>query len=230
MYKYAVKNHPSTFESALSSIVDKQPHAVLALTLRHKFPKVRAAAAHAILRLPSVLSESVLSDDNIALYSVEQYRRVLLYHQECSAAASRVLEGMDWAKQGWAVVSSGCRGGDDPFAGFAPPRDCICDRTIYTVSIRTPNSESLLSSARHTIWQDRLHIVYVPEWVLEYLMCCEDVARNTPHWSAIAAVPPLESSFLGHGCPACAMKAADELSRIASWVVQTVRSSIEKVC
>lgn len=228
MDKYAVQNHTSTFESALSTLVDKQPHVVLALTLRHKFPQVRVTAAHSILRLPSILSEAVLSDNDITLYSVEQYRRVLLYHQECCATALRVLRSMDWAKQGWAVLSSGRRD-DDLFSGFSHPRNCFCKRSAYPVYIRTPDTESLLSSHRRKVWREKCYTVYIAEWALDYLTCCEEVARSTPHWSTIAEVQPLESSHLAYGCPGCMRKAEDELSRIASWVVQRVRCTIEKV-
>ncbi|EIM87315.1 uncharacterized protein STEHIDRAFT_168099 [Stereum hirsutum FP-91666 SS1] len=218
MDKYLIEDYPNTITAALLNLSEKSPHVVLGLAFRHHIAKeVRVEAAHFTLKSHAILSSSALSDEDLELLTAAQYRRILVYHRDCSQAALSALAKPDWAKKPWAQASCGkekqgvAKWGDSPSG-------CICIRSSHKIEVPGP-----LPSG-----QVRKRHIYVPEWTSHFISRCEAVARDTPHWNIVSNVSIRSSAAKADSCDMCASRASEELDNLAAYFAKHIRRSIEQ--
>lgn len=222
MDKYLIEDYPNTITAALLNLSEKSPHVVLALAFRHSHlaHEVRVAAAHSTLKFPAILPSSTLSDEDVDLFSASQYRRLLVYHRECSQEALSVLAKLDWVRKTWAQAScgkvkAGIRKWEDA------PEDCVCARSSRRIqSSPKPRGEKTVGSQRH---------IFIAEWAADFVSCCEAAVKDTPYWDTIKDISIRPSVVKAAVCDMCAAKAAGELECLTTYFVKHVRRAIEQV-
>ncbi|EIM87316.1 uncharacterized protein STEHIDRAFT_156299 [Stereum hirsutum FP-91666 SS1] len=219
VHKYMVESYPKTITAALLSLSKSAPHAVLALVFRHGLAlDIRQAAALSTLKLPAVLQPNRLPDAELELLTASQFRRILLYHQQCTVAASAAVKRMDWVGLDWAEVSCGVetRGGNQYWV--KQPDDCICIRTPRLIGARSSNKS-----------ENDTRTVYLALWVIEFIDWCERRMTILPHWELLANAPILSTTKKTRECEFCGPKAEGELRELTAYLFKEVKQTIDEV-
>lgn len=220
MDKYMLEDYPNTITAALLNLSESSPHAVLALAFRHNSiaPEVRVAAAYSLLKLPTIVSSAIVSDEELDLFTASQYRKILVFHRDCGQEALAVIARYDWAKKSWAQFSCGkAKKGINKWENEL--ENCTCNRTSRKIDM-APRPDSEHSLKRH---------IFVAEWATHFVSRCEAALKETPHWSIIEGISIRSSASKADSCDLCTTRAVEELESLSNYLVRHVRRAIEQV-
>ncbi|THH03867.1 hypothetical protein EW146_g10326 [Bondarzewia mesenterica] len=118
--KYLVDSLPETVEAILMDAVEREPQTICVIACRYDLTRVANAAAKLTLRDPLLYAGLCPSDDDLAYISAAKYRRILLYHQQCSERAAEAVQSLLWM-DGRSIPSAVADGSPSP-------NGCTCSR------------------------------------------------------------------------------------------------------
>lgn len=216
--KYLVDGFPETIENILMGGIEREPQTICVIACRYDLPKVANAAAKLTLRDLILYSGPYPSDEDLSYISAAKYRRLLLYHQQCSERAAAVVQSLLWM-DGRSIPSAV----ED---GSSPPPGCTCSRGEKWAISRYGRKRGSPNGPAPTI-----SMYKVTDWVTGYLRRCERGLRDRPHWETVLEDRMLTPFIkMAEECMHCERTAVDlQMHKFSQLLADKIRSAIEQV-